>query len=283
LDNILNGVDTQDKEEEVLDLILQECRRYGNVIVRRAYGDAMRFARLRRTMMLNAIEVLDLPTPGMQQKNFADIKLVVDALEMALGNNCAVQTFVIASGDSDFTPLLAKLRSYGKGTVMMSNSRAMSSLLPAYCDHTVEVEELIARAPNTPSDRELLLRAMHVAAPGDEVVRFRVLETTVRNLMQMEFGRDMERVIRAAETEGLVEIVHGRNLYTKMGLRLKHPQSLLNVDFSEDDMVSALSALPRSAVVLWRCECVSSHRQRHSLSSGLQLTTWLWTTTPRSR
>ena len=133
------------------------------VVIRRAYGNAVRFARLRPTLAYAGIELMDLRPHGQNQKNSGDIMLVVDALETALRPDCVVDTFVIASGDSDFTPLLSKLRSHGKGTVMMSRSASMSNLLPAYCDHTITLEDVLSRVPMDPADVGVLLKGILMA------------------------------------------------------------------------------------------------------------------------
>jgi uncharacterized LabA/DUF88 family protein len=168
LDNIMEShkdrtEETQTKDEDVLDVILEQSARYGKVIVRRAYGDAVRFKQLRRNISLCGIEMMDLAPHGPQQKNSGDIKVAVDALEAALAPGSVVDMFVIASGDSDFTPLLAKLRSYGKGTVMIARSNSMSNMLPAYCDHTLTLENLLAQRQQTlDADMSQLIKTLHI-------------------------------------------------------------------------------------------------------------------------
>src|ERR671923_26953 len=95
--------------------IMDALAERGRVVARRAYADWTLFAGDRRTLVEHNCELIDIPQrTGAVRKNAADIKLVVDALELAYERGW-VSTFVIASGDSDFTPLVAALRALNRG------------------------------------------------------------------------------------------------------------------------------------------------------------------------
>jgi len=245
LDNIMaSHIDRSDQmtmyDNEILEAILDECSRYGKVVVRRAYGDAVRFSKMRRTMALRGIEMMDLPPHGPQQKNSGDIKLVVDALEAALVPESVVETFVIASGDSDFTPLLAKLRSYGKGTVMMSRSHAMSNLLPAYCDHTVTLEELLARTKNDPEDLELLLKSVHIIQKEGRAASMRRLESRLQHSSR-KLQTALHAVLMRHETRRLLDVREEGN-HTYVGLKEEGLQRIAETNFANHEVTSLIEA-----------------------------------------
>ena len=119
-------------EQEFLDFELTSLVEYlqarGNVALIRAYGDWSRFSRYREDLMNNAVDLLQVFSVR-AGKNRADIRMALDAFELALQRS-QLDTFVIVSGDSDFGPLMAKLREYGKHTLGIG-PRDLISILQA--------------------------------------------------------------------------------------------------------------------------------------------------------
>lgn len=114
----------------------------GRVVVRRAYADWTRFADDRRMLVDNQIELIEIPQRrGIVRKNAADIKLAVDAVELAFERGY-VTTFVLCTGDSDFTPLVHKLRELNKRVIGVGLRASTSALLPASCDEFLFYETL---------------------------------------------------------------------------------------------------------------------------------------------
>ena len=106
----------------------------GRVVVRRAYADWSYFDQDRRMLTRNHVELIEIPQRmGTVRKNAADIKMVVDALEMAFERDY-VTTFVIGTGDSDFTPLVHKLRELNKRVIGVGIKESTSAMLPPACD-----------------------------------------------------------------------------------------------------------------------------------------------------
>src|SRR5206468_471956 len=124
----------------------------GRVVARRAYADWTLFAADRRSLVEHNCELIDIPQrTGMVRKNAADIKLAVDAMELAYERGF-VSTFVIASGDSDFTPLVAALRALNRRVLGIGVEGSTSALLPPACDEFMFYDRLpgvpeIVRAP----------------------------------------------------------------------------------------------------------------------------------------
>ncbi len=116
-----------------------ELRSRGRLLIKRAYADWGRFSTQKRKMLEHAVDLTELPEHSNKGKNSADIRLVVDALEVAL-TMPHVDTFVVASSDSDYTPLFSKLRERGR-TVIVAGTRAdMNPLVKAHCDEVIYLE-----------------------------------------------------------------------------------------------------------------------------------------------
>ncbi|HXQ55935.1 MAG TPA: NYN domain-containing protein [Actinomycetes bacterium] len=114
----------------------------GRVVARRAYADWTLFAGDRRTLVEHNCELIDIPQrTGAVRKNAADIKLAVDAMELAYERGF-VSTFVIASGDSDFTPLVAALRALNRRVIGIGVKGSTSGLLPPACDEFLFYDRL---------------------------------------------------------------------------------------------------------------------------------------------
>ena len=114
----------------------------GRVVVRRAYADWSYFDEDRRMLTRSHVELIDIPQRmGASRKNAADIKMVVDALEVAFERSY-ISTFVLCTGDSDFTPLVDKLRELNKRVIGVGVEKTTSRLLPAACDEFLYYDRL---------------------------------------------------------------------------------------------------------------------------------------------
>jgi uncharacterized LabA/DUF88 family protein len=113
----------------------------GRVVVRRAYADWSSFDPDRRMLTRSHVELIDIPQRMGARKNAADIKLTVDALEMAFERDY-LATFVICTGDSDFTPLMHKLRELNKRVIGVGIEASTSGLLPPACDEFLYYDRL---------------------------------------------------------------------------------------------------------------------------------------------
>jgi uncharacterized protein (TIGR00288 family) len=127
----------------------------GRVVVRRAYADWSAFEEDRRMLTRHQIELIEIPQRmGAVRKNAADIKMAVDAVELSFERDY-VTTFVLGTGDSDFTPLVHKLRELNKRVIGVGIEASTSALLPPACDEFLFYERLegVDPAPRPPSRR----------------------------------------------------------------------------------------------------------------------------------
>ncbi|GAA4729634.1 hypothetical protein GCM10023216_21450 [Isoptericola chiayiensis] len=114
----------------------------GKVITRRAYADWSYFDEDRRMLTRHQVELIEMPQRmGASRKNAADIKMVVDAIEMAFERDY-ITTFVMCTGDSDFSPLVTKLRELDKNVIGVGVEKSTSRLLPSACDEFLFYDRL---------------------------------------------------------------------------------------------------------------------------------------------
>lgn len=117
----------------------------GKIVVKKAYADWSRFAQYTAPLHEAAIELIEIPRRGQTGKNSADIRLCVDAMDLAYSKD-HIDTFVIVSGDSDFSPLVSKLKELGKHVIGLGLAEATSELLRDNCDEFIYYDDL-GRAP----------------------------------------------------------------------------------------------------------------------------------------
>jgi uncharacterized protein (TIGR00288 family) len=131
------------KKQEVLDMkrVLERLVEKGKVVSKRAYADWARFAEYTTVLHELGIELTEIPERGMTGKNSADIRLVVDAMELSYAKE-HIDTFVIVSGDSDFTPLVLRLKENGKTVVGVGMKDSTSDLLAQNCDEFLYYEDI---------------------------------------------------------------------------------------------------------------------------------------------
>src|SRR5881394_492969 len=121
----------------VLDRLLEK----GKVIVKVAYADWNRFREYTKSLHEHGIELIEIPRRESTGKNSADIRLVVDAMDLSWSKE-HIDTFVIVSGDSDFSPLVAKLKENGRHVIGLGMKKSTSPLLANACDEFIYYEDL---------------------------------------------------------------------------------------------------------------------------------------------
>ena len=127
--------------EEVLERLLVK----GSIVVKKAYCDWERSKDFKRDMHEASFELIEIPHRRMSGKNSADIRMVVDALDLCYTKE-HVDTFVIISGDSDFSPLVSKLRENNKTVIGVGVKGSTSDLLISNCDEFIYYEDIVRQA-----------------------------------------------------------------------------------------------------------------------------------------
>src|ERR1700709_723758 len=132
-ENVALGVRDTQHEKFDIKLVLERLLLKGSIVVKKAYCDWDRYKGFKSTMHEANFELIEIPHVRQSGKNSADIRLVVDALDLCY-TKAHVNTFVIISGDSDFSPLVSKLRENNKRGIGVVGKQSASALPPATCD-----------------------------------------------------------------------------------------------------------------------------------------------------
>jgi len=141
-ENIALGVRDAKYAKFDINKILERLLVKGSIVVKKAYCDWERYKDFKATMHEAAFELIDIPHVRQSGKNSADIRMVVDALDLCYTKS-HVNTFVIISGDSDFSPLVSKLRENAKTVIGVGVKNSSSDLLISNCDEFIYYDDLI--------------------------------------------------------------------------------------------------------------------------------------------
>ena len=141
-ENIALGVRDAQYAQFDMQKVLERLLLKGSIIVKKAYCDWERYKAFKASMHEAAFELIEIPHVRQSGKNSADIRLVVDALDLCY-TKAHVDTFVILSGDSDFSPLVSKLRENNKCVIGVGVKQSTSDLLTANCDEFLFYDDLM--------------------------------------------------------------------------------------------------------------------------------------------
>ena len=157
-ENIALGV--RDAQYEKFDIkpILERLLLKGSIVVKKAYCDWERYKSFKAAMHEANFELIEIPHVRQSGKNSADIRMVVDALDLCY-TKAHVNTFVIISGDSDFSPLVSKLRENAKRVIGVGVKQSTSDLLIANCDEFIYIDDLMRKRQRDNGERQNRLPA----------------------------------------------------------------------------------------------------------------------------
>ncbi|HMO52297.1 MAG TPA: NYN domain-containing protein [Kiritimatiellia bacterium] len=161
-ENVALGVRDAQFDKFDISKVLERLLLKGNIVVKKAYCDWSRYKEFKAAMHEASFELIEIPHVRQSGKNSADIRMVVDALDLCY-TKAHVDTFVVISGDSDFSPLVSKLRENNKIVVGVGVKNSTSDLLIANCDEFIYYDDLVRRK-EAPARR----RAPRKAAAGDK-------------------------------------------------------------------------------------------------------------------
>ena len=170
-ENVALGVRDAKYEKLDMQLVLQKLLLKGSIVVKKAYCDWDRYKPFKAAMHEAAFELIEIPHVRQSGKNSADIRMVVDALDLCY-TKAHIDTFVIISGDSDFSPLVSKLRENAKTVIGVGVKNSTSDLLMSNCDEFLYYDDLVvkreparrraapvARAPREPKEAKTAEKA----------------------------------------------------------------------------------------------------------------------------
>lgn len=173
-ENVALGVDEAHYDKFDIKLVLEQLLLKGSITVKKAYCDWERYKSFKGPMHQASFELIEVPHVRQSGKNSADIRMVVDALDLCY-TKAHVDTFVIISGDSDFSPLVSKLRENNKTVIGVGVKKSTSDLLMANCDEFIFYDDLVrAQKRKAPTRRKSAKKGAgetaetEAAAPADD-------------------------------------------------------------------------------------------------------------------
>jgi uncharacterized LabA/DUF88 family protein len=152
-ENVALGVRDAKYDKFNIRPVLERLLLKGSIVVKKAYCDWERYKEFKPQMHEASFELIEIPHVRMSGKNSADIRLVVDALDLCYTKS-HVNTFVIISGDSDFSPLVSKLRENDKYVIGVGVKDSTSDLLVANCDEFIFIDDLVRESRRAAANRE---------------------------------------------------------------------------------------------------------------------------------
>ncbi len=141
-ENVALGVREAKYDKFDIEKVLERLLLKGSIVVKKAYCDWERYKEFKKEMHGASFELIEIPHVRQSGKNSADIRMVVDALDLCY-TKTHVDTFVIVSGDSDFSPLVSKLRENAKMVIGVGVKKSTSDLLIANCDEFIYYDDLV--------------------------------------------------------------------------------------------------------------------------------------------
>lgn len=148
-ENLALGVKEQERADFRIDLVLKRLLEKGRVVYKRAYCDWSKFRGVTRNFHAHGIQMVDIPQNKISGKNSADIHMVVDALDLAHAKE-HIDVFALLSGDSDFSPLVYKLKENDKRVIGCGVKNSTSNLLIDSCDEFIFYDDVVRLATEPP-------------------------------------------------------------------------------------------------------------------------------------
>ncbi|AOU99058.1 NYN domain-containing protein [Acidihalobacter yilgarnensis] len=204
--------------------ILERLLLKGNIVVKKAYCDWERYKEYKAAMHEAAFELIEIPHVRQSGKNSADIRMVVDALDLCY-TKAHLDTFVIVSGDSDFSPLVSKLRENNKVVIGVGVKESTSDLLIANCDEFIYYDDLVRATAKprrtTPKKPAPKAQATRKNAPGSGEIEADQAEADGETRRQEGLEQLMATVEDLFEERGEEEKVWGSMV--KQALKRRKP------------------------------------------------------------
>jgi uncharacterized protein (TIGR00288 family) len=150
-----------------IDVVLRRLLEKGRIVYKRAYCDWTRYREATKELHQQGVELIDVPHTGMSGKNSADIHMVVDALELCHAKQ-HIDLFALLTGDSDFSPLVAKLKENDKRVMGVGVKASSSKLLIQSCDEFIYYDDLVRAKPPVPARPAPKAAASHAGAHKED-------------------------------------------------------------------------------------------------------------------
>ncbi|MCU7932660.1 MAG: NYN domain-containing protein [Candidatus Thiodiazotropha sp. (ex Codakia rugifera)] len=228
-ENIALGVRDVNYTAFDIQKVLERLLLKGNIVVKKAYCDWDRYKEFKAAMHEAAFELIEIPHVRQSGKNSADIRMVVDALDLCY-TKLHLDTFVIVSGDSDFSPLVSKLRENNKVVIGVGVKNSTSDLLTANCDEFIFYDDLVrelekpVRKRKSSSNKSTKKKASKQPVSEEEKRKQAALNLVVatvedliqeRGEMEKVWGSMVKQTLKRRKP-GFSERYHGFSTFSKL-------------------------------------------------------------------
>jgi uncharacterized protein (TIGR00288 family) len=210
LENIALGARDAKYPSFDIEKVLERLLLKGHIVVKKAYCDFDRYKDFKRGLHEAAFELIEIPHVRQSGKNSADIRMVVDALDLCYTKG-HVDTFVILSGDSDFSPLVSKLRENAKTVIGVGVKNSTSDLFINNCDEFIYYDDLVRKEPSKAR------RRIAAVAPAQPVAAAERKGPDVNDALE-KVAETLEALI---EERGEGEAIWGSMI--KQAIKRRHP------------------------------------------------------------
>jgi uncharacterized protein (TIGR00288 family) len=210
-ENIALGVREAKYKMFEINRVLERLVEKGKIVFKKAYADWDSYAQYKRPMHEAAIELIYIPRKAYSGKNSADIRMVVDAMDLSYSKE-HIDMFVIASGDSDFSPLVSKLKENDKYVIGVGVKNSSSELLIDNCDEFIFYEDLV-REPVRPKRAQIRDLPKQQAEAFDLLVD--AVEALLREDKEIIWGSMVKQTIKRKHPQ-FNENYHGYSSFSKL-------------------------------------------------------------------
>jgi uncharacterized protein (TIGR00288 family) len=162
LENVALGAAEAKLDDFDIHRVLERLVEKGKIVVKKAYADWSAYKKFKQPLHEAGIELIDIPQRRYSGKNSADIKVVVDAMDLCYSKE-HINFFVLASGDSDFAPLVSKLKENNKTVIGVGLRQSTSELLASNCDEFIFYDDLVIKTSRPPRRLDNLPKKKHKA------------------------------------------------------------------------------------------------------------------------
>ncbi len=217
-----------------IGMVLKRLLEKGRIVYKRAYCDWTHYREDMREFHTHGVEMVDIPQSKMSGKNSADIRMVVDALDLAYSKT-HIDTFALLSGDSDFSPLVSKLKENDKRVIGVGVKKSTSDLLIAGCDEFIYYDDLVRVAKKKPTRPPRTRRTKKSEKDEKQEEAMDRLLEVVRSLEQdydTIWGSMLKQTIRRVYP-GFNESYYGYRTFNEL-LEAAEKQGVILLDYDED-------------------------------------------------
>ena len=255
--------------------VLERLLEKGKIIIKKAYADWSYYQDYMGDLHAAAIELIEVPSPRVSGKNSADIRLVVDAIDLCY-NKEHVDAFVIVSGDSDFSPLVSKLRENAKSVIGIGMRNSSSKLLISNCDEFIFYDDLMQKSS---VGGEMRLDDV----PAEKRKLFSLLISTIQGLMLEHRGRLYSSLIKDTMKRKKPDFNEGNWGYSSFGDLLEDAMTLGLLQAHRDEQAGGtwiVASLAAATTAQRSGRSRSSRRRGRRRSGGASDETTVNTVTP---